>query len=159
MTTRRAVARITLFALLSRIAVPAAPPANSWNKIRYQGGTVSAKVNPFDWHTTVTIHAAQVEVVCAGRTKIEIPISEITSVSYGQHAYRRVADMAISSLLATPIALFGLLHKSKDHLVAIRFRTPDKQNGGILIAVHKASYRDLLEAARAATRKPVENWP
>lgn len=28
---------------------------NSWNKIRYSGGTVAAKVNPYDWNTTLTV--------------------------------------------------------------------------------------------------------
>jgi len=32
-----------------------ASDGNSWNKLRYSGGTVAAKVNPFDWNTTLTV--------------------------------------------------------------------------------------------------------
>lgn len=136
-----------------------AAPANSWNKIRYQGGTVDAKVNPFDWNTTLTVRAAEVELLFAGRKRVLIPVADITSVSYGQKAYRRVADLAVLSVFATPGALFGLLHKSKDHIVSLEYKTPDGKTGAVLLTVHKDHYDALLRALRTATGKAIDNWP
>jgi hypothetical protein len=136
-----------------------AGPANSWNKIRYQGGTVEAKVNPFDWNTTATARAADLELVFAGRKRVVIPFAQISNVSYGQKAYRRVADLAVLSVFATPVALFGLLHKSKDHIVSIEYKTDDDKRGAVLLTVHKDHFEALLKVLKAATGKAVDNWP
>lgn len=136
-----------------------AAPVNSWNKIRYQGGTIEAKVNPFDWNTTVTIRPNELDVLFAGQKRVLIPVADIVGVSYGQRAYRRVADMAVLSVFATPVALFGILHKSKDHIVGIEYKQADGKTGAILLTVHKDHYAALLTALKAATGKAVDNWP
>lgn len=155
-TTRRATAA-ALAGLL--MAGGSSAQSNSWNKIRYQGGTVDAKVNPFDWNTTLTVRPGELDLLFAGRKRLVIPVADVVTVSYGQKAYRRVADMAVLSVFATPLALFGLLHKSKDHIVGIEYKTPDGKTGAVLLTVHKDHYEDLLRAVKAATGKPVENWP
>jgi hypothetical protein len=121
-----------------------------WNKIRYQGGTVEAKVNPFDWNTTLTLTVDALELDFAGREKREIPLERIGVVSHGQAAYRRVARHSSASVLVTPIPLFGLLRKNKDQLVSIEFREKDGATGIVLLSVRK---QDL------AARKPVEEAP
>lgn len=155
-TTRRATAAALAGLLMAGVS---AAPANSWNKIRYQGGTLDAKVNPFDWNTTLTVRPGELDLLFAGRKRLVIPVADVATVSYGQKAYRRVADMAVLSVFATPVALFGLLHKSKDHIVSVEYKTPDGKMGALLLTVHKDHYEDLLRAVKAATGKPVENWP
>lgn len=130
-----------------------------WKKIRYEGGTIEARVNRFDWNTTAITHPDALELVFAARTTVRLAASDITALSYGQKAYRRVADMATLSAFLTPVALFGILHKSRDHLVGIEFNTTGGQRGAVLLMVHKDSYRDFLLALKAMTGKPVENWP
>jgi hypothetical protein len=132
---------------------------DSWKKIRYQGGTVDASVNRFDWNTTLATTAGEIELVFGGRTTVRIAVTDIGALSYGQRAYRRVADMAALSVVLTPVALFGLLHKSRDHLVGIEFKSPTGQPGAVLLMVHKDSYRELLMTLKGMTGKPIENWP
>ena len=67
--------------------------------------------------------------------------------------------MAVLSVFATPVALFGILHKSKDHIVGIEYKQPDGKTGAILLTVHKDHYAALLTALKAATGKAVDNWP
>jgi hypothetical protein len=159
--SRRAVIRRVAAAGLASLlqAGVSAAPANAWNKIRYQGGSIEAKVNPFDWNTTLTLRPGEVDLLFAGRKRVIVPVADITNISYGQKAYRRVADMALLSVLATPVALFGLLRKSKDHIVGIEYKTPDGKTGAILLTVHKDSYQDLLRALKATTGKAIDNWP
>src|SRR5580693_2616212 len=51
------------------LAVAAAPclrgSGNSWNKLRYAGGTVEAKVNDFDWNTVLTVTPDAIVVLFA----------------------------------------------------------------------------------------------
>jgi hypothetical protein len=141
----------------------AAPPCladegNSWNKLRYSGGTVAAKVNPFDWNTTLTVTPGELRFLF-GRQTFRLAPSAVTALSYGQEAHRRVADMVALSLVATPLALFGILHQSKTHFIGIEYRTDDGKPGGLLLEADKNNYRVILRALEIATGKPVKNAP
>jgi hypothetical protein len=132
---------------------------NTWNKIRYGGGTVAAKVNPFDWNTTLTIEPDAIALTFGPRASLRLKPAEVTALSYGQEAHRRVADMVALSLVATPLALFGILHKSTSHFVGIEYRTEDGKPGAVLLEADKNNYRAILKAIQAATGKPVQNAP
>jgi hypothetical protein len=141
----------------------AAPPCltgegNSWNKLRYSGGTVAAKVNPFDWNTTLTVTSSELTFIF-GRQTFRLAPSAVTALSYGQEAHRRVADMVALSLVATPLALFGILHQSKTHFIGIEYRTDDGKPGGLLLEADKNNYRVILRALEVVTGKPVKNAP
>src|SRR6516225_9036112 len=118
--------RIVAALLILGFAGPACLSAegNSWNKLRYSGGTVAAKVNPFDWNTILTVTPGELTFVF-GRQAFRLAPSEVTALSYGQEAHRRVADMVALSLVATPLALFGILHQSKTHFIGIEYKTDD----------------------------------
>ncbi len=154
---RRSAAGILIFLCAGGSKLGAADPV--WKKLRYQGGTIEAKVNPFDWNTTLRASDKQLQLTFAGQKTVSIDISDITALSYGQKAYRRVADMAALSIVVTPVALFGILHKSKDHLVGIQYKTVDGRPAGVLFTVHKDDYRELLMRLQVVTGKSVENWP
>ena len=132
---------------------------NSWNKLRYAGGTVEAKGNDFDWNTTLTVRPDAIVVVFAHRTTVRLQPLQVTALSYGQEAHRRVADMVALSLVVTPLALFGLLHTSKVHFIGIEYRTADGKPGAILLEADKNNYRAILEVLKAVTGKPVRNAP
>jgi hypothetical protein len=133
---------------------------NSWNKIRYSGGTVAAKVNPYDWNTTLTVTPDTIRLVFAGRTTLKLAPSQVTALSYGEEAHRRVADMvALSVLLVNPLVLFGILHTSRNHFVGIEFRDGDGKPGAVLLEADKNNFRAILHALNTVTGKPVRNAP
>jgi len=132
---------------------------NSWNKLRYTGGTVVAKVNDFDWNTTLTVQPDAIVVVFAHRTTLRLKPDQVTALSYGQEAHRRVADMVALSFIVTPLALFGLLHTSKVHFIGIEFHAADGKPGAILLEADKNNYRAILLALKTLTGKPVQNEP
>jgi hypothetical protein len=133
---------------------------NSWNKIRYIGGTVAAKVNPYDWNTTLFLTSDSIDLVFAGRTSFRLAPSQVTALSYGEKAYRHVADMVtLSVVFVNPLVLFGVLHKSKNHFVSIEFIAGDGKNGVVLLEADKNQYRPILEALKTVTGKPVQNSP
>jgi hypothetical protein len=67
--------------------------------------------------------------------------------------------MVALSLVATPLALFGILHKSKAHFIGIEFKTDDGKPGAVLLEADKNNYRDILRVLAAVTGKPVQNAP
>ena len=153
---RRIVAALLVLGL-------AGPPClagegNSWNKLRYSGGTVAAKVNPFDWNTTLTVAPGELTFLL-GRQTFRLAPAEVTALSYGQEAHRRVADMVALSIVATPLALFGILHQSKTHFIGIEYRTGDGKPGALLLEADKNNYRAILRTLESVTGKPVKNAP
>jgi hypothetical protein len=130
---------------------------NSWNKIRYRGGTVVAKVDSWDWNTTLTVKPDEIVVLFAPRTTLRIKPTQVESISYGQEAHRRVGDIVALSLVLGPLALFGLLSHPKDNLVGIVYHTDDGKRGAILLET--PAYWGILQALKAATGKPVDITP
>jgi hypothetical protein len=156
MRTRRILA--TLLAISSARCLMAGD--DSWNKIRFMGGTIQAKgVDPYDWNTALTVRSDGIVIVIGHRQSVRILPAQVTTMSYGQEAHRRVAEMVAVSLLVTPVALFGLLHKGKDHFIGIEYRGEDGKTGSVLLEADKNNYRAILEALKAVTGKPVENAP
>lgn len=144
--------------MLSTSWVQAAPAArNSWNKIRYRGGTVPAKVDAWDWNTTLTVKPDEIVVFFAPHTTVRFKPSQVESISYGQEAHKRVGDIVALSLVLGPLALFGLLGHPKDNLVGIVYHTDDGKRGAILLET--PMYWGILQALKAATGKPVDVTP
>jgi hypothetical protein len=154
---RRILAAMLVLSLLG--AQTLSGGGNSWNKIRYAGGTVAARVNPYDWNTTLTVSPDAIVLVFGGRTTARINPDHVTALSYGQEAHRRVADMVALSFIVTPVALFGLLHQSKVHFIAIEYHMDDGKAAGVLLEADKGNYRAILAALKIVTGKPVANEP
>jgi len=132
---------------------------NTWNRIRYGGGTVRANVDPYDWNTTLTVAADKIVIVFGHRVTVSINAGQVTALSYGQEAHRRVADMVTLSVFFTHLALFGLLHESKMHFIGIEYNDPDCKRAAVLLEVHKDSYKAILETLKTVTGKPVQTAP
>lgn len=146
-------------ACIVALAVAASAAGNSWNKIRYSGGTVAVRVNPYDWNTTLTVSPDAIVLVFGGHVTERIKPAAVTALSYGQEAHRRVADMVALSFIFTPLALFGILHESKQHFIAIEYHKDDGKPAGVLLEADKGNYRAILGALKTVTGKPVANEP
>ncbi|MBI5084704.1 MAG: hypothetical protein HZB13_08920 [Acidobacteria bacterium] len=116
-------------------------------------------MNPFDWNTTLTVTPDALSLEFSGRTTVRIQASAVTGLSYGQEAHRRVADLVALSAIATPLVLFGLLHKSKVHFIGIEYRSEDGKPGAVLLEADKGNYRAILEILSSVTGRPVKNAP
>jgi hypothetical protein len=146
-----------LAVLLSCLMASAA--GNSFTRVRYNGGSIPSKVDPKDWGNKLTITPDTVVLELKGEKKefekLEIPSKSITSLSYGQEAHRRVGTMIALAVLVAPIALFGLLHKTRLHYIGVQYTTPEGKNGGILLQGDKDNYRAILVALQGVANVPV----
>ena len=140
-------------------AIATSGQGNSFDKVRYNGGSVDSKVGPKDWQNHLTVTSDMITLALKDGKKLELPPKSVNSLSYGQEAHRRVADMVALSLVATPLALFGILHQSKTHFIGIEYRTGDGKPGALLLEADKNNYRAILRALEVVTGKPVKNAP
>jgi hypothetical protein len=132
---------------------------NQFNKVRYNGGSIPSKVNPKDWGNKLTISPDVIVLETKGEKKgyekFEIRSKSVTALSYGQEAHRRVGTMIALAILVAPVALFGLLHKTRLHYIGIQYGTPDGKSGGILIQGDKDNYRAILVGLQGVANVPV----
>ena len=128
---------------------------NSFDKVRYNGGSADSKVDPKDWNNHLTITPDMITLALKDGKKLEIPPKSVTSLSYGQEAHRRVGTMVALAILVAPVALFGLFHKTRLHYIGIQYTTPDNKTGGILLQGDKDNYRAIIVALQGVSGVPV----
>jgi hypothetical protein len=147
----------TLCLLLTTVLCASATFAqgNTFNKIRYNGGTLQTKVKPDDWKNNLTVTSDEILLKLKDGQSVKIDPKRVTGLSYGQEAHRRVGTMIALGILLAPLALFGLFHKTRLHYVGIEYTTPDDKKGGLLLQADKSNYKAVLMALRGATGAPI----
>jgi hypothetical protein len=128
---------------------------NTFDRVRYNGGSVNSSVDPKDWHNKLTVTSDKITLVFKDGKEVDIAPKKVTSLSYGQEAHRRVGTMIALAILISPIALFGLLHKTRLHFIGIQYSTDDGKAAGILLQGDKDNYRAILVALQGVTGVPV----
>jgi hypothetical protein len=131
---------------------------NTFTKVRYNGGSVPSKVDPKSWDNKLTVTSDSILLELKDKKdiqRVEIPAKSVTSLSYGQEAHRRVGTMVALAILVAPVALFGLLHKTRLHYIGIQYSTQDGKSAGILLQGDKDNYRAMLVALQGVTGAPV----
>lgn len=149
----RILKKLVALFLCSAIALWA--QGNSFDKVRYNGGSVDSKVDPKDWHNKLTITSDMITMEFKDGKTLQIPPKTVTSLSYGQEAHRRVGTMIALAILVAPVALFGLFHKTRLHYIGVQYTTPDNKSAGILLQGDKDNYRAILVALQGVSGVPV----
>jgi hypothetical protein len=144
-----------LLALMLALALLTYAQGNTFDKIRYNGGSVATNVSPKDWDNRLTVTPEEIRLDLKDGQTLRIDPQQVTGLSYGQEAHRRVGTMVALGILVAPLALFGLFHKTRLHFVGIEFNTKDGNKSGLLLQAHKNNYRAVLMALRGVTGAPV----
>lgn len=144
-----------LLAIWLGFALLAYAQGNSFNKIRYNGGTFQTSVKPKDWGNKLMVTSDVIRLVLKDGQVLDIDPARVTGLSYGQEAHRRVGTMVALGVLLAPLALFGLFHKTRLHYVGIEFTDSEGKRSGLLLQAHKKNFRAVLMALRGATGAPV----
>jgi hypothetical protein len=147
------VALVSVSVLCS--AVVASSGGNSFDRVRYNGGTIANKVDPKDWNNHLTITSDAIVFTFKDGEKVTIAPKSVTALSYGQEAHRRVGTMIALAILVAPVALFGLLHKTRLHFIGIQFKTAEGKSAGLLLQGDKDNYRAILVALQSVSGVPV----
>jgi hypothetical protein len=142
-------------ALVLGLSMPVSAKGNVF-KVRYNAGMLAIKFDPEDWDNKLMVTSEAILLELKDGQSLNIPPSSVTAISYGQEAHRRVGTMVTLAIIFSPVALFGLFHKTKLHYVGIEYSLPDGKKGGLLLQAHKDNYRGLLVALSGVTGKSVE---
>ena len=136
-------------------SISAYAQGNSFDRVRYNGGTIATKVDPKDWNNRLTITSDLITFQLKDGQKVEVPPKSVTGLSYGQEAHRRVGTMIALAVLVAPLALFGLFHKTRLHFIGVQYKTPDGKSAGWLLQGDKDNYRAILVALQSVSGVPV----
>ena len=121
-------------------------------RAEYKGGTFVAKGD--DGRMFVSSETIRLEMEDGERLTI-VP-KDVSALSYGTEASRRVSLWLTLGIVLTPIALFGLFAKRKNHFIGVEYADPAGQKGAIMIRADKHEYRAMLASLRSVTGKKVE---
>lgn len=148
-TARRLLVSMLCSALL------ASAQGNTFTKVRYNGGTVATKTKPDDWGNKLTVTSDVITLNLKDGQTISIDPKNVTSLSYGQEAHRRVGTMVALAILISPVALVGLLHKTRLHFIGLQYTAEVDKKAGLLIQGDKDNYRAIVIALQSVTGQPV----
>lgn len=148
------VSRLLLAPVLC-VALVLYAQGNTFDKIRYNGGTVATTVKPKEWDNRLTVTSDLIKLELKDGQKLEIDPASVKMLSYGQEAHRRVGTFVALGILVAPLALFGLFHKTRLHYVGVEYTTEEGKPSALLLQAHKKNYRAVLMALRGATGAPV----
>ena len=136
-------------------SVGASSQGNTFDRVRYNGGTIANPVDPKDWNNHLAVTSDAIVFTFKNGENVTIAPKSVTSLSYGQEAHRRVGTMIALAILVSPVALFGLLHKTRLHFIGIQFKTSDGKSAGLLLQGDKDNYRAILVALQSVSGVPV----
>jgi len=146
-------------ALVLSLSMLAFGQGNTFKRLRYLGGTVASKTKSDNWDNKLTVESTGIRLALKDGGETMIDPKRVTGLSYGQEAHRRVGTMIALGVLLTPLALFGLMHKKRNHFIGIEYTNADDSKGGVLLQADKDDYRGLLMALRASTGAKVAVAP
>jgi hypothetical protein len=124
-------------------------------RAKYKGGTFVTK----DKDGKLFVTSDQIRLEMKKGEKLEILPQNVTALSYGKEASRRVKLWVTLGILVSPIALFGLFAKKKDHFIGIEFKDTEDKAGAIMFRADKKEYMALLASLRSVTGKSVIGYP
>jgi hypothetical protein len=147
----------TLLALCLCLCIPAAVYAqgNNFDKVRYNGGSISTKVKPDEWGNKLNVTSEAIILTLKDGQSVSINPKDVTSLSYGQEAHRRVGTAIGLAVFSLGIGALSALHKTKLHYIGINFSDKDGKKQGVLLQGDKSNFRAILVALQGVTGVPI----
>lgn len=128
---------------------------NSFDKVRYNGGSVQTKVKPDEWGNKLTVTSDEINFILKDGQKIGFAPNQVTSISYGQEAHRRVGTAIGLAVFSLGIGALSALHKTKLHYIGINYNDQDGKKQGLLIQGDKSNFRAIIVALQGVTGLPI----
>lgn len=128
---------------------------NVFTRVRYNGGSVSTTVKADDWNNKLTVNADAIVFALNDGQSVTILPKEVTGLSYGQEAHRRVGAAIGLAVLSLGVGILFALHKTKLHYIGINYTDKDGKKQGILLQGDKSNFRAIIVALQGVTGAPV----
>jgi len=128
---------------------------NTFTRIRYNGGSISTNVKPDDWDNKLTVSSDAIVLTLKDGQKVAIPPKQVTSLSYGQEAHRRVGTAIGLAVISLGVGALFALHKTKLHFIGVNYLDSGGKNQGILFQGDKSNFRAIIVALQGVTGAPI----
>ena len=128
---------------------------NTFDKVRYNGGSVATKVKPDDWNNKLTVTSDEIKFALNDGQNISIDPKAVTSLSYGQEAHRRVGTAVLIGVFSLGIGALSALHKTKLHYIGVNYNDKDGKKQGLLMQGDKGNFRAIIVALQGVTGLPI----
>jgi hypothetical protein len=128
---------------------------NNFDKVRYNGGSISTKVKPDEWGNKLNVTSEAIILTLKDGQSVSIDPKNVTSLSYGQEAHRRVGTAIGLAVFSLGIGALSALHKTKLHYIGINFSDKDGKKQGVLLQGDKSNFRAILVALQGVTGVPI----
>jgi hypothetical protein len=140
---------------LSGLPLFAYGQGNTFDKVRYNDGSVQTSVKPDEWGNKLTVTSDEINLALKDGQKVAIPPSQVTSISYGQEAHRNVGTAIGLAVFSLGIGALSALHKTKLHYIGINYNDKDGKKQGLLLQGDKNNFRAIIVALQGVTGLPV----
>lgn len=144
-----------LLAVVLCCAVLSYAQGNTFTKIRYNGGSISTQVKPDDWDNKLTVNSDAIVLTLKDGQTLSIPPKQVTSLSYGQEAHRRVGTAIGLAVISLGVGALFALHKTKLHFIGVNYVDNAGKSQGILIQGDKSNFRAVIVALQGVTGTPI----
>ena len=118
--------------------------------VKYSGGSLSTIKGGDD--LKLFVNSDRFRLLHKKESALDIPVSAITEVNYGQEVHRRIGTAIGLAVLSLGIGALMAFSKSKKHYIGVTW-DEDGKKGGIALQADKNEYRGLLTALEGVTGK------
>jgi hypothetical protein len=116
---------------------------------------VSTNVKPDDWDNKLTVNSDAIVLALKDGQTVSIPSKQVTSLSYGQEADRRVGTAIGLAVLFLGVGALFALHKTKLHFIGVNYTDAAGKKQGVLLQGDKSNFRAIIVALQGVTGAPV----
>lgn len=132
--------------------------SNTFTRVRYNGGTLATSVAADDWHNKLTVAPQSILLALKDHQSIAIVPSQVTSLSYGEEALRRVGPAIGVSIVSFRIwPLFGPYRARRPHFhfIGINYVDSEGRAQGLLLQGDHDNFGTILTALHLVTAMPI----
>jgi hypothetical protein len=119
-------------------------------KVTYSGGSLSEFKNTGS--ARLSFSHAGLTLTKDKEAILQIPISSITEISYGQEVHRRIGTAAALAAVSLGVGAIVAFSKSKKHYVGVTWDDSGNK-GGMILQADKDEYRGILTGLEGLTGK------
>jgi hypothetical protein len=128
---------------------------NTFDRVRYNGGSVSTQVKPDEWGNKLNVTSEAIVLTLKDGQSISILPKDVTALSYGQEAHRNVGTAIGLAVFSLGIGALSALHKTKLHYIGVNFTDENGKKQGVLLQGDKGNFRAILVALQGVTGVPI----
>jgi hypothetical protein len=146
---RKVVALTMLFPLFAYCQ------GNTFDRVRYNGGSISTTVKPDEWGNKLNVTSEAIVLTLKDGQSISILPKDVTTLSYGQEAHRNVGTAIGLAVFSLGIGALSALHKTKLHYIGVSYTDESGKKQGVLLQGDKGNFRAILVALQGVTGVPI----